>query len=886
MKRFFKRLFLLLVLLITSVSLIACDKPTPDPDPNPDPPVVEVTKFTVTFDSNGGSAVDSVQVEKDRKVTKPADPTREGFEFQYWYVVEGTEYDFATPVVADLVLTAHWTEVEVVVEKTAEEKIQEDLDAIEASLIVSDYELNLVKRGPVNNSTISWSTTSPYIALSGVLLPVAYEDGVTTTGEVTATLRLDGKKVEHTFQVPLVTEINTVIAETRTLPFTNMTNEYDVADGSLELYFEENGNVPYVSLGAFFELVRGFIDPEVVFTHTTTGNILEISYEYFSESQNHLFNLVVTIDAENNTISTNDPGFYWAYVYSTETNYGRHIEYIDHPDESQLDGVEVVYEMNLYNIDIPVYEGKVLLPFYLANQLFVGSSYYNVYYNGEGLYGIYALPESDEEAYKTMKTGALNNAAMPVDLRIHNYNMLAFNLNYFYGLKDIMNVESYYPLLEENRNDLLNSSARIVDTAIFNILLKELDEPHTSFGYPSYFNNPLWPGPSASSLTAYGPRFTQWYYDAYVYVDSAIENKWGNTNPNSWAAYSDSRPDYWLLNEEYAVVTLDKFATKDIEETTTHSDTLVRKILKLPETSVVLPEIVGGNKYFFYNTGTKEEDKLEIIVKGLDATYLATYAQALETFGYTKVVAETTEESKVNGYYTHTIDNITFMVQIAYDELYQVLYVGAMKEVSETYEAEWPFTVSVDSLIDGDSAVYLEFTLEMLLAEHPLVKNITLDLTWNSGGNVGALYRVIGFITDQPFRVTNMDGGDKSAASGYVQIVGVPYNASLNWSLLVSPHTFSAGNSLTKISKENNLGPVMGIATGGGACSITPILLPSGTAFTMSSNSISAYRTGAGTEKDPYVYHDVEFGLEPDFIIDNYDDLYNVEILLGFLTTP
>ena len=117
MKRFFKRLFLLLVLLITSVSLIACDKPTPDPDPNPDPPVVEVTKFTVTFDSNGGSAVDSVQVEKDRKVTKPADPTREGFEFQYWYVVEGTEYDFATPVVADLVLTAHWTEVEVVVEK-------------------------------------------------------------------------------------------------------------------------------------------------------------------------------------------------------------------------------------------------------------------------------------------------------------------------------------------------------------------------------------------------------------------------------------------------------------------------------------------------------------------------------------------------------------------------------------------------------------------------------------------------------------------------------------------------------------------------------------------------------------------------------------------------
>lgn len=76
------------------------------------------------------------------------------------------------------------------------------------------------------------------------------------------------------------------------------------------------------------------------------------------------------------------------------------------------------------------------------------------------------------------------------------------------------------------------------------------------------------------------------------------------------------------------------------------------------------------------------------------------------------------------------------------------------------------------------------------------------------------------------------------------------------------------------------------MTTGGGACSITPILLPNGTAFTMSSNSIEAYRTGAGTEEDPYVYHNVELGINPDYVIEDYFNFFNEEVLLGFLTNP
>ena len=124
-----------------------------------------------------------------------------------------------------------------------------------------------------------------------------------------------------------------------------------------------------------------------------------------------------------------------------------------------------------------------------------------------------------------------------------------------------------------------------------------------------------------------------------------------------------------------------------------------------------------------------------------------------------------------------------------------------------------------------------------------------------------------------------MDAGTGSASTGYVQITGVPYDSSLTWGLLVSKVSFSAANSMTTIFSENNLGTIIGIHTGGGTASITPVLLPSGTAFTMSSNSLSAFRLGTGTEQDPYVYEPNELGVEPDIIV-SINMLYDEATLL------
>ncbi len=66
-------------------------------------------EYVVSYDSKGGSDVPSETVKEGEKATKPADPTREGFDFDGWYLGD-EKYDFAAPVTSDITLTAKWTE--------------------------------------------------------------------------------------------------------------------------------------------------------------------------------------------------------------------------------------------------------------------------------------------------------------------------------------------------------------------------------------------------------------------------------------------------------------------------------------------------------------------------------------------------------------------------------------------------------------------------------------------------------------------------------------------------------------------------------------------------------------------------------------------------------
>lgn len=69
-----------------------------------------INRYTVTFDSNEGSAVAEQSVVYNGTATEPEQPTRTGYTFLGWFNGD-TEYEFDTPITKNLTLTAKWTPI-------------------------------------------------------------------------------------------------------------------------------------------------------------------------------------------------------------------------------------------------------------------------------------------------------------------------------------------------------------------------------------------------------------------------------------------------------------------------------------------------------------------------------------------------------------------------------------------------------------------------------------------------------------------------------------------------------------------------------------------------------------------------------------------------------
>jgi oligopeptide transport system substrate-binding protein len=102
-----KKLLALFMVFAVALALVACDDPTP---PAPE-------KFTVTFDTQGGTAVPSQEVEKGQLATRPAnDPTKAGdaegnWSFKNWFTTATGDvvFDFSKAIEANVTVYAQWT---------------------------------------------------------------------------------------------------------------------------------------------------------------------------------------------------------------------------------------------------------------------------------------------------------------------------------------------------------------------------------------------------------------------------------------------------------------------------------------------------------------------------------------------------------------------------------------------------------------------------------------------------------------------------------------------------------------------------------------------------------------------------------------------------------
>lgn len=80
---------------------------TTKPTTPTEPEEPTVKKYTVTFDSDGGSKVSQQIVEEGKTAKKPSNPTKSKYKFLGWYL-NGTEYNFSNKVSGNITLKAKW----------------------------------------------------------------------------------------------------------------------------------------------------------------------------------------------------------------------------------------------------------------------------------------------------------------------------------------------------------------------------------------------------------------------------------------------------------------------------------------------------------------------------------------------------------------------------------------------------------------------------------------------------------------------------------------------------------------------------------------------------------------------------------------------------------
>ena len=118
--------------------------------------------YTVTFDSQGGSSVDSKHVNWSDSVEKPTNPTKKGYVFSHWSkTVGGSEYDFTTQIKEDTTLYAVWTEDYINVTFDVNGGKFSDGSTKASTRILKDHPVTKHNEDPTRDyySFVGWSTS-------------------------------------------------------------------------------------------------------------------------------------------------------------------------------------------------------------------------------------------------------------------------------------------------------------------------------------------------------------------------------------------------------------------------------------------------------------------------------------------------------------------------------------------------------------------------------------------------------------------------------------------------------------------------------------------------------------------------------------------------------
>ncbi len=157
------------------------------------------------------------------------------------------------------------------------------------------------------------------------------------------------------------------------------------------------------------------------------------------------------------------------------------------------------------------------------------------------------------------------------------------------------------------------------------------------------------------------------------------------------------------------------------------------------------------------------------------------------------------------------------------------------------------------------------------------VEDVIIDLSFNTGGNVGAVFRLLGYMTEELISYSSMNPADGSAATYFYESDYVAYD--YNWYVMTSSVTFSAANLMASMAKEMGVATIIGTKSSGGAASIGLFVTPDGTLLLRSTNNVFA--NVSVDENENRTYTNIEGGVPVDYTLLNTFDNASIVTLIN-----
>lgn len=398
----------------------------------------------------------------------------------------------------------------------AEDEVASDFDEVSDLLGALDQiteNVQFLEEGGRDTEFTYESSNTDVLTNDGIVFrPGHTEEDAAVTLTVTAEL---GDYTEvRTLNLTVPKKPDPMISETINMPFISLANEWTLEDGELNIHYLNDGNIPYVDVQEYINRLDGALVSNEM-TYDLTGSLYTLSYVYEAEDEfDEDYVLINTFDAATNVMTVNTMAFFGGLTAETSTDFGSDLVTVD---TTSTDPIEVVIDLDDYNMDVVLIDDVLYMPFHLANFFYSGSMF-NTYYNGEEILAIDAWQLDAASVISKMKDTELVDQEMPDDMKKFTYNFLVFTYDLIYGLKEDKGIESAHDYMNRYLDNMVLGDNDDVAESIFKAQyrLDDLHSGHILTGYYDGVNSlPL-------SLSDLGEK-SRAYYNYYFYEENVGE---------------------------------------------------------------------------------------------------------------------------------------------------------------------------------------------------------------------------------------------------------------------------------------------------------------------------------------------------------------------------